>query len=57
MNKRLNDLASCLLDGSSHKNKKPDKLSILKMAVQHMKNLKGLLTVMILHIFKKNSCK
>merc|ERR1712127_1072275 len=38
MNKRLDELASCLQLGKS---KKTDKLSILKIAVQHMKNLKA----------------
>ncbi len=38
MNKCLSDLSTCLFHG---RNKKIDKLSILKMAVSHMKNLKG----------------
>ena len=39
MNKCLSDLAACLFKGPV--NKKIDKLSILKMTVAHMKNLKG----------------
>lgn len=41
MNKRLNDLATCLFQVSNNKSKKTDKLSVLKIAVQHMKNLKA----------------
>jgi hypothetical protein len=40
MNKHLNELVYHL-PVSSSKNKKPDKITILKMAVQHMKNLKS----------------
>jgi aryl hydrocarbon receptor nuclear translocator len=40
MNKHLNELVFNLPVTSS-KNKKPDKITILKMAVQHMKNLKA----------------
>jgi hypothetical protein len=40
MNKHLNELVYHL-PVSSNKNKKPDKITILKMAVQHMKNLKS----------------
>jgi len=39
MNRCLSDLAACLFKGPV--NKKIDKLSILKMTVAHMKNLKG----------------
>jgi hypothetical protein len=40
MNKHLNELVFNL-PVTSNKNKKPDKITILKMAVQHMKNLKA----------------
>ena len=40
MNKYLNELVF-YLPVNSNKNKKLDKITILKMAVQHMKNLKG----------------
>ncbi len=40
MNKHLNELAFHL-PGINTKSKKPDKLTILKLAVQHLKNLKG----------------
>jgi aryl hydrocarbon receptor nuclear translocator len=40
MNKHLNELVFNL-PVMSNKNKKPDKITILKMAVQHMKNLKA----------------
>lgn len=39
MNKHLNELVNHL--PMNIKSKKPDKITILKMAVQHMKNLKG----------------
>ncbi len=40
MNKHLNELVFNL-PVSANKSKKPDKITILKMAVQHMKNLKS----------------
>ena len=41
MNKRLSDLSNCLVIGSAQRQKKFDKITILKMAVEHMKNSKG----------------
>ena len=40
MNKYLNELVYHL-PVNTHKNKKLDKITTLKLAVQHMKNLKG----------------
>ena len=51
MNKRLNDLVA-YLPASSLGNKKLDKLSILKMANQHLKNLKGSF-LLVLKFFNK----
>ena len=48
MNKHLNELVFNL-PVSSNKGKKPDKITILKMAVQHMKNLKGKWQVLWAH--------
>lgn len=59
MNKHLNELA-CHLPNLNQKNKKPDKLTILKLAVQHLKDLKGSFVYFILviknnnHLFIKN---
>ena len=59
LNKYLNELLNHLPVGSN-KNKKPDKITILKIAVQHMKNLKGnylLVDLKIISEEKKNYLK
>jgi aryl hydrocarbon receptor nuclear translocator len=41
MNKHLNELVHHLPVSVTKNNKKPDKITILKLALQHMKNLKA----------------
>lgn len=52
MNKHLSELA-LHLPGVNQKNKKPDKLTILKLAVQHLRNLKGSIYIYIILVISK----
>jgi len=54
MNKRLSDLSNCLVIGSAQRQKKFNKITILKMAVEHMKNSKASNSISNNNFFSQN---